>query len=263
MENWNCFNTHFIMHYLNDHIANDYKSQSQKIRVMTEFRTWENIFCPNCGDNIIHYNNNKPVADFYCSSCCEDYELKSWKYLGNKITDWAYSTMISRLSEENNPNFFFLNYHKNYEINNFIVIPKHYFTNEIIEKRKPLPETARRSWRVWCNILLSWIPESWKIFYIKHGEYRNKNEIIGDWNKTLFLRDKKDDSKWRLLDIMKCIEKLKKNDFTLQELYKFEEYLFLKHPNNNHIKDKIRQQLQFLRDKWYLEFVSNWKYRLI
>ena len=79
----------------------------------------------------------------------------------------------------------------------------------------------------------------------------------------MFLRDKKDDSKWRLLDIMKCIEKLKKNDFTLQELYKFEEYLFLKHPNNNHIKDKIRQQLQFLRDKWYLEFVSNWKYRLI
>lgn len=250
------------MYYLDKNLVNDYKNQSQKIRVMTEFWTWENIFCPNCGNNIIHYTNNKPVADFYCSSCKEDYELKSWKRLGKKINDGAYSTMISRLSDYNNPNFFFLNYHNNYEIKNFVVIPKHYFTYDIIEKRKPLAETARRSGRVWCHILLSWIPDSWKIFYIQNWEFRKKNEIRQDWNKTLFLRDKKKYSKWRLLDIMLCIEKLKKDNFTLQELYAFEKYLSLKYPNNNHIKDKIRQQLQFLRNKWYLEFISNGKYRL-
>jgi len=48
---------------------------------------------------------------------------------------------------------------------------------------------------------------------------------------------------------MKCIEKLNKKDFTLQEMYNFEAILKQKYPNNNFIKDKIRQQLQFLRDK--------------
>jgi len=48
---------------------------------------------------------------------------------------------------------------------------------------------------------------------------------------------------------MKCIESLHKNEFTLQEIYDFESTLKQKYPNNNFIKDKIRQQLQLLRDK--------------
>jgi type II restriction enzyme len=48
---------------------------------------------------------------------------------------------------------------------------------------------------------------------------------------------------------MKCIESLHKNEFTLQEIYDFESALKQKYPNNNFIKDKIRQQLQLLRDK--------------
>ena len=61
---------------------------------------------------------------------------------------------------------------------------------------------------------------------------------------------------------MKIIDKLWKSEFKLDELYKFENELKYLHPNNNHIKDKIRQQLQFLRNKWYLEFLWNWNYKL-
>jgi len=35
----------------------------------------------------------------------------------------------------------------------------------------------------------------------------------------------------------------------------------MKYPNNNFIKDKIRQQLQLLRDKGILEFTSRGNYR--
>ena len=55
---------------------------------------------------------------------------------------------------------------------------------------------------------------------------------------------------------MKCIENLNKKEFTLEDMYSFEYMLKQKYPNNNFIKDKIRQQLQFLRDKSYLEFIS-------
>lgn len=78
------------------------------------------------------------------------------------------------------------------------------------------------------------------------------------------MRDKKsNDSKGWILDIMKCIEMLRKTEFTLQEIYDFEPVLKRKYPNNNFIKDKIRQQLQFLRDKGFLEFVSSGKYRIL
>lgn len=62
---------------------------------------------------------------------------------------------------------------------------------------------------------------------------------------------------------MKCIESLDAKEFTLQEIYNFENTLKSKHPDNNFIKDKIRQQLQLLRDKGYLEFISPGNYKRI
>ena len=67
----------------------------------------------------------------------------------------------------------------------------------------------------------------------------------------------------RILDIMNCIDALGKKVFSLDEIYSFERDLKLKHPDNRHIKDKIRQQLQLLRDKGYLEFLEKGKYKVI
>jgi type II restriction enzyme len=246
-------------------IAENYDSNSQKIRVLTENWVSQYVYCPSCGNSVNGYENNKPVADFYCSKCNEDYELKSKKdKLGKKIVDGAYSTMIERLQSDSNPNFFFLNYDKsNYQVDNFIVIPKHFFIPKIIEKRKPLSSTARRAGWVGCNILLETIPESGKIFYIKDGQVESKDKVLEDWNKTLFLKGSKNiQAKGWLLDTMQCIEKLGKNSFHLNDLYNFEKYLQLKYPDNNNIQAKIRQQLQILRDNNYLSFESRGKYRL-
>lgn len=249
----------------NTKIAEAYKSNSQKIRVLTENWVGSEIFCPNCGHNVSDYENNRPVADFYCSNCMEEYELKSKKNsIGKKIVDGAYKTMIERLESQNNPNFFFLNYDlENYEVTNFAVIPKHFFVPKIIEKRKPLSENAQRAGWIGCNILLNDIPKSGKIFYIKNKQIEPKEDILKNWQKTLFLREtKKVELKGWILDVMNCIDKLDKSEFTLQNLYDFEKKLSEKHPENNYVKDKIRQQLQFLRDKEYLKFFGNGKYKL-
>ena len=246
-------------------IADSYQSNTQKIRILTEDWVGEYIFCPSCGKQVSDYENNKPVADFYCSICKEDYELKSKKdKIGKKIVDGAYSTMIERLKSDSNPNFFFLNYNKNtYDITNFMVIPKHFFTPEIIEKRKPLSSTARRAGWIGCNILLDTIPNSGKIFYIKNNELQSKDKILEEWNKTSFLKDTNNiNSKGWLLDTIKCIEKINKKDFTLNDMYEFEKSLRIKYPKNNNIQAKIRQQLQILRDKDYLNFTSRGKYEL-
>ncbi len=251
----------------NTQVANSYKSNSQKIRVLTEDWVDNQAYCPNCGfDAIDKYPNNQPVADFSCTNCNEDYELKSKRNnLGKKIVDGAYATMIERLTSQNNPNFFFLNYNpQTYQVLNFLVIPKHFFIPEIIERRKPLSQNARRAGWVGCNILLNSIPNSGKIFLVKNGDTEPKNKVLQNWQKTLFLRQEKEiPVKGWLLDIMKCIESIGRRNFTLDDIYAFENELSKLHPENKHIKDKIRQQLQILRDKGYLDFVSRGNYRLV
>src|SRR3990167_6674995 len=93
-------------------LADDYESLSQKVRVLSEHWVDNQVYCPNCGYlNVEKYENNKPAADFYCKNCREDYELKSKQNsIGTKLIDGAYRTMIERLTSNNNPNFFLLNY---------------------------------------------------------------------------------------------------------------------------------------------------------
>lgn len=249
----------------NQGITHIYKSNSQKIRVMTEDWVLQNIFCPNCGQPVNEYKNNKPVADFYCKKCIEDFELKSKNgNFSKKISAGAYSKMIERINSFEKPNFFFMGYRINtLSVKDFFVVPKHFFISEIIEKRKPLSETARRAGWVGANILFSKIPKAGRIFYIENGIEINKKLILEKWQKTLFLKQiKRTEEKGWILDIMNCIDALGKKEFSLEELYVFESDLQAMHPKNKHIKDKIRQQLQFLRDKDYIDFLGQGRYKL-
>jgi len=144
---------------------------------------------------------------------------------------------------------------------NFAVIPKHFFVPEIIIKRNQ--GIPNRPNYIMCSIDLTGIPESGKIFYIKNKQAADKKIVLKNWNKTLFLRESKNiELRGWILDIMNCVEKLGKREFSLNEVYNFEDDLKIKHPDNKHIKDKIRQQLQFLRDKGYLEFKGGGKYKV-
>lgn len=44
-------------------------------------------------------------------------------------------------------------------------------------------------------------------------------------------------------------------------MYAFEDYLKRRYPKNNYIKDKIRQQLQVLRDQGMIEFLGGGRYK--
>lgn len=250
----------------NTKLSDSYSSFSQIARVLTENWVKENSYCPNCGrDKISEYPNNQPVADFFCVSCDEDFELKSKNgKLGKKINDGAFSTMIERINSVNNPNFFFLTYSKrDWFVNDFLIIPKHFFQPEIIEKRKPLSPTARRAGWIGCNIDLQLIPNLGRIFLVKNSNVLSRNIVLETWQKTVFLREKSVEAKGWTLDVLKCIDRISTNDFSLDDVYKFEDELKQKHQNNNFVKDKIRQQLQLLRDKNIIEFVRRGKYRKI
>ena len=246
-------------------IAQPYKSPSQRIRVLTEDWVVRQIYCPSCGSKIIQSCRNSPVFDFSCKECREEFELKSKKdFLGKKIVDGAYQTMMERLRSTNNPSLFFLNYNpQSFQVINFLVIPKHFFIPDVIEIRKPLAQTAQRAGWIGCNILMDKIPDAGRIFFIRNQIVEPKSRVLRVWNKALFLQEEKlKQSKGWILETMKCIDSLGKKEFALNDVYAFETVLRNKYPNNKHIKDKLRQQLQILRDRGYIDFVSKGQYKL-
>jgi type II restriction enzyme len=242
-----------------------YTSGSQSARTWTErwVRDW--VYCPNCGSsNISSFPNNSPVADFFCGSCNDEYELKSQKKsFGDKVLDGAFKTKCERLAASNNPNLFLLNYDfQKRSVINFLVVPKHFFVRKIVEERRPLAPTARRAGWIGSNILLNQIPASGKIFIIRDGKLEPKDSVLETWQRTLFLRDQKIETRGWLLEVMKCAEAIGKPEFNIDDIYAFEGRLSRLYPDNQNVKPKIRQQLQFLRDRGYLDFVSRGYYRL-
>lgn len=254
-------NLHFNQTYIEK-----YHSSAQIARVVTELWVGENMFCPRCGNKSIqHFPNNKPVADFYCPKCSCEYELKSKNgSINKKITDGAYATMIERITSDNNPDFFFMGYSK-YEmkVKNLVLIPKHFFMPEIIEMRKPLSEKARRAGWVGCNILLDKIPRQGVIEIIKNEYVANIDEVIGKVNKAYSLKVNNLEARGWLLDVLNCVNLITTPIFTLDKIYSFENILSKKHPQNNNIKPKIRQQLQLLRDKGFVEFIGKGTYKKV
>ena len=123
--------------------------------------------------------------------------------------------------------------------------------------------TAKRAGWIGCNILLDQIPSIGKIRLIHNSQPVSREDVQKIWQKTTFLGNQKlTGNRGWLLDVMKCIDMLGMKAFSLQQLYIYETYLSQRHPENHHIKDKIRQQLQFLRDKGFLEFERRGFYKL-
>lgn len=64
------------------------------------------------------------------------------------------------------------------------------------------------------------------------------------------------------LDVLNVVRSLQKQQFSLTEVYLRSEELQQLHPNNLHVREKIRQQLQRLRDMGFVEFVGVGRYLL-
>ncbi len=242
-----------------------FTSGSQRARIFTESWVAAWLFCPNCGAaRMARHRANAPVADFYCAGCREDFELKSKKgRMGPKVADGAYGAKIKRLASAANPNLALMSYDlARFAVTDLFFVPKQFFTPAIIEERPPLAATARRAGWIGSNIVLRDVPASGKVWFIRGGETLPKDAVLEQWRSTLFLRDTRPSARGWLIEVMKCAEALGRDTFDLADLYSFEDRLSGLYPGNNNVRPKIRQQLQVLRDRGWLEFMGRGRYRV-
>lgn len=250
----------------NTELANQYHSATQVARVLTEDWLGRNMYCPRCGHyQIVQFENNRPVADFYCEFCGAEYELKGKTgKLSNKIADGAYRTMIERITSNENPDLFCMQYAKDtYSVQNLLVIPKHFFTPDIIEQRPPLASTARRAGWVGCNIMIHQVPQQGRIPIIVDGQEVDSQIVLDKMARSCELEEHNVSMRGWLMDVLHCVNHMSSDLFTLAQMYGYEDWLTQKHPENHHIQAKIRQQLQMLRDRGFIEFLGNGRYRKV
>lgn len=64
-----------------------------------------------------------------------------------------------------------------------------------------------------------------------------------------------------LVELISIIDRIPNKTFTLADVYAFESIMKEKFPKNNFVKEKIRQQLQVLRDKNFIQFMGSGIYK--
>jgi type II restriction enzyme len=91
---------------------------------------------------------------------------------------------------------------------NLLVVPKYFFVPEMIERRSPLSPLAQRAGWIGCNILLDGIPHAERIYLVRDSIAEPKDVVLAKWQKTLFLRDERNqDAKGWLLSVINVSRK--------------------------------------------------------
>jgi type II restriction enzyme len=245
---------------------NRYKSASQRARIGTEAWGALNFFCPVCKSPRLDVAPRNTVAvDYLCPKCASPFQLKSQsKPFGNRILDAAYSEMKRAILSDRTPNLYVLHYDvTQWAVRTVILIPHFAFALSAIECRPALGPTARRAGWIGCNILLNKIPQDARIPIVESGEARSVSEVRQAYERLRPLENLKVETRGWTLDVLNVVRSLNKKEFSLADVYAHANELAKLHPKNAHIPDKIRQQLQVLRDLGLLEFLGSGSYRLI
>ncbi len=242
-----------------------YKSKSQRARVATEAWAQANLYCPNCDSPALSLSRaNTPAIDYDCPKCKSRFQLKAQSYaLSRRIVDAAYSSMVRAIQENRTPNLFVLHYEPaTWGIANLLLIPWFAFPFSAIEKRPALKPNARRAGWVGCNILLHRIPPEARIAVIVDGKPFSEDVVRQQYERMRPLASLQAEQRGWTLDVLNVVRSLNKPEFSLSDAYRAEARLAHLHPANKHVRDKIRQQLQVLRDLGLVDFLGGGHYRL-
>lgn len=237
------------------HLALSYRSPAQQARVVSEAWGEENLYCPNCQSPVlIPAANNTAVFDYVCPNCRQQFQLKSKSSpIRDRIVDAAYATMMRAIMEDRTPNLYALHYNRiSWRVQNLILIPHFAFSPSAIEQRPPLASGARRAGWVGCNIVLRNIPPDARINLIANGIPSPPQQVRENFRRLKPLEELGVRERGWTLDVLRVVRSLGSTEFSNSDVYEFAPQLEQLHPNNRHVKDKIRQQLQVLRDRGFL-----------
>jgi len=171
--------------------------------------------------------------------------------------------MRRAIVEGRTPNLLALHYNPaEWRVESLFLFPRFVITLSIIDKRRPLSPSARRHGWVGCDFALDRLPVDAKITLVGAREAVSPQHVREQYAALRPLERLRHESRGWTMDVLHVVRELGKREFQLSEVYESREQLACLHPHNRHIEPKIRQQLQRLRDRGFLEFLGPGRYRL-
>ena len=223
------------------------------------------MYCPAChSPRIESLRANTPAHDFRCPACLSWFQLKSKSSpFGRRVQDGAFGTMRRSIMEDKTPGLFLLQYSRpEFRVENVLLIPHFVFNESTLERRKPLSPNAERAGWIGCNFMLDRIPHDARIGVVVDRKPRPASEVRGAYAKLRPLEWQNASERGWTLDVLSVVRSLNKSEFSLGDIYAHSKELGSLHPGNRHVTDKIRQQLQVLRDLGLVQFLGAGHYRL-
>jgi type II restriction enzyme len=172
--------------------------------------------------------------------------------------------MHRAITSDQTPSLFLLHYKlPQLTVEDVLLIPHFAFSLSCVEKRNALSPTAVRAGYVGCYFILDRIPTDARIPVVEDGRPIGSTKVRKAYEKLRPLEKLNAQKRGWTLDVLQIVKSLKKKVFMLGDVYAHEDSLARLHPGNAHIRDKIRQQLQVLRDMGLLRFYGGGSYQLL
>lgn len=171
--------------------------------------------------------------------------------------------MLEAIARNQTPNLFALHYRPDdWTVSALLLIPRFAFSASAIIPREPLRAGTRRPGWVGCYISLVDVPSDARIPLVKNGEVLSPRDVRQAYQRLKPLAELESRQRGWTLDVWNVVQRLGQQRFSLADVYAFENHLRELHPDNQHIRPKIRQQLQVLRDLGFLRFHGGGDYSL-
>jgi type II restriction enzyme len=192
-------------------VADGYSSKAQRSRVITETWASTNLYCLNCEvERIEAHQRGKRVEDFLCPSCDRRIQLTpSRDGHATRVSNSAYEPKMEAIRDNSAPDYAFMGFDPDcWRVTDLFVVPGHFITPNLVEKRDPLNSDAQRCGWVGSNILLNHIPEAGRIDLVDAGIAVSKDEARNQFDETAFLSDLGSEMRDWTTALMDCIDEL-------------------------------------------------------
>jgi len=246
-------------------LAVGYVNPTQQVRKISEYWIAANGYCLNCdSDRLVPTTANTRSRDFLCNRCSHPYELKSKRgAFSTRVLDGAYGAMLQTIRSGKTPTFLLLEYSASWRIDGLTAIHHSLITETSIQARKPLAPSARRAGWVGCNIVLPAIAVEGRIPILRDGIMQPKIASRNTFARLERLATLSSSNRSWAGTILNLLHRVPTQRFSLTDMYRFEPELQSLYPKNKHVKPKIRQQLQVLRDAGFVRVLGHGIYELI
>jgi type II restriction enzyme len=241
----------------------EFSSGSQWARDFSEEWWAQYGYCLSCASNrILPTPKGTPSVDFLCPRCDHPYQLKA--NLSGRfqcVPDGAYSKMIECILASKTPTFLLMRYTRLRNVLDVTAVHRTLVTSDAVRRRNPtLPKGRSKEW-IGCDIILREVPPEARIGVIRDEQFLSKSGVRARFAAIASLdQAKAEDRSWTVA-VLNELHRMKRTEFTTEDAYQLIEPLAAKFPDNHHVAEKIRQQLQILVKRRLLVRVRRGLYR--